>query len=78
MRLQIQAAKMGFLRMGAGLSLRDRVKSLAICWELKMELLLFHIERSQLRLECLLVASLWRSSGHVQLEGGPGVDQDLA
>ncbi|KAL4004686.1 hepatocyte cell adhesion molecule [Sarotherodon galilaeus] len=47
-RSQIQAAEMGFLRRVAGLSLRDRVRSLAIQEGLRVETLLLHIERSQL------------------------------
>ncbi|TWW81619.1 hypothetical protein D4764_01G0014340 [Takifugu flavidus] len=47
-RSQIQAAEMSFLRRVAGLSLRDRVRSLDIREELGVELLLLHIERSQL------------------------------
>uniref|UniRef100_A0A3B5KJ05 Transposase Tc1-like domain-containing protein n=1 Tax=Xiphophorus couchianus TaxID=32473 RepID=A0A3B5KJ05_9TELE len=40
---------MGFLRRVAGLSLRDRVRSSVIREELRVEPLLLHIERSQLR-----------------------------
>uniref|UniRef100_A0A669BJZ3 Reverse transcriptase domain-containing protein n=1 Tax=Oreochromis niloticus TaxID=8128 RepID=A0A669BJZ3_ORENI len=48
-RSRIQAAEMSFLRRVAGLSLRDRVRSLAIREGLRVEPLLLHIERSQLR-----------------------------
>lgn len=48
-RLCVQVAEMGFLRMLAGLSLGDRVRSSAICEELGVELLLLCIESSQLR-----------------------------
>ncbi len=49
--------------------------------ELGVELLLLHVERSQLRwdgplIRILLNAFLWRFSGHVQLEGVPGADQN--
>ncbi|TWW65231.1 hypothetical protein D4764_21G0001310 [Takifugu flavidus] len=47
-RLRIQAAEMSFLRRVAGLSLRDRVRSLDIREGLGVEPLLLHIERSQL------------------------------
>jgi len=49
MRLWIQAAKMSFLHRGAGLSLRDRVRSSDIRGELGLEPLLLRVERSQLR-----------------------------
>uniref|UniRef100_A0A3P9D6Y1 Uncharacterized protein n=1 Tax=Maylandia zebra TaxID=106582 RepID=A0A3P9D6Y1_9CICH len=48
-RSRIQAAEMSFLRRVAGLSLRDRVRSSAIREGLRVEQLLLHIERSQLR-----------------------------
>uniref|UniRef100_A0A669EXX2 Reverse transcriptase domain-containing protein n=1 Tax=Oreochromis niloticus TaxID=8128 RepID=A0A669EXX2_ORENI len=48
-RSRIQAAEMSFLRRVAGLSLRDRVRSSAIREGLRVEPLLLHIERSQLR-----------------------------
>uniref|UniRef100_A0A3B5Q8Y2 Reverse transcriptase domain-containing protein n=1 Tax=Xiphophorus maculatus TaxID=8083 RepID=A0A3B5Q8Y2_XIPMA len=48
-RSRIQAAEMGFLRRVAGLSLRDRVRSSVIREGLRVEPLLLHIERSQLR-----------------------------
>ncbi|PWA22657.1 hypothetical protein CCH79_00002393 [Gambusia affinis] len=48
-RSRIQAAEMGFLRRVAGLSLRDRVKSLVIWEGLRVEPLLLHVERGQLR-----------------------------
>ncbi|TWW67224.1 hypothetical protein D4764_02G0002650 [Takifugu flavidus] len=47
-RSRIQAAEMSFLRRVAGLSLRDRVRSSDIREELGVELLLLHIERSEL------------------------------
>ena len=63
MRLQIRVAEMSFLQR-----------------ELGVEPLLLHIERSQLRwfiwLGCLLVASLWRFSVHIQL-GGDSEDAGL-
>ena len=49
MRSRIQAAEMSFLRRVAGLSLRDRVRSSVILERLRVEPLLLHIERSQLR-----------------------------
>lgn len=49
MRLWIQAAKITFLLGVAGLSLRDKVRSSGIWRELRVELLLLRIERSQLR-----------------------------
>ncbi len=49
MRLWIQAAKMSFLCKVAGLSLSDGVRSLDIRRELRVEPLLLHIKRSQLR-----------------------------
>uniref|UniRef100_A0A671UNG7 Reverse transcriptase domain-containing protein n=2 Tax=Sparus aurata TaxID=8175 RepID=A0A671UNG7_SPAAU len=48
-RSRIQAAEMSFLRRVAGRSLRDRVKSSVTREELRVEPLLLHIERSQLR-----------------------------
>ena len=48
-RSRIQAAKMGFLRRVAGVSLRDRVRSSAIREGLRVEPLLLCKERSQLR-----------------------------
>uniref|UniRef100_A0A8C6LTA7 Reverse transcriptase domain-containing protein n=1 Tax=Nothobranchius furzeri TaxID=105023 RepID=A0A8C6LTA7_NOTFU len=48
-RSWIQAAEMSFLRRVAGLSLRDRVRSSVIREGLGVDLLLLHIERSQLR-----------------------------
>ncbi|TWW64250.1 hypothetical protein D4764_03G0012580 [Takifugu flavidus] len=48
MRSRIQAAEMSFLHRVAGLSLRDRVRSLDIREGLGVEPLLLHIERSQL------------------------------
>ncbi|GAA6107076.1 uncharacterized protein LOC111191400, partial [Tachysurus ichikawai] len=48
-RSQIQAAKMSFLRRVAGRSLTDRVRSSGTREELRVEPLLLHIERSQLR-----------------------------
>ncbi|CAI5677887.1 unnamed protein product [Oreochromis niloticus] len=48
-RLRIQAAEMSFLRRVAGLSLRDRLRSSAIWEGLRVEPLLLHIERNQLR-----------------------------
>ncbi|KAK3528856.1 hypothetical protein QTP70_011737 [Hemibagrus guttatus] len=46
---RIQAAKMSFLRRAAGRSLRDRVRSSVTREELRVEPLLLHIERGQLR-----------------------------
>ena len=48
-RLWLYAAEMSFLRRVAGISLRDRVKSSVICEILRVEPLLPHLERSQLR-----------------------------
>ncbi|KAK3537233.1 hypothetical protein QTP70_003994 [Hemibagrus guttatus] len=48
-RSRIQAAEMSFLRRVAGRSLRDRVRSSVTWEELGVQLLLFHIERGQLR-----------------------------
>ncbi|GAA6085164.1 receptor-type tyrosine-protein phosphatase F-like, partial [Tachysurus ichikawai] len=48
-RSRIQAAEMSFLRRVAGRSLRDRVRSSVTREELRVEPLLLHIERSQLR-----------------------------
>ncbi|PWA21171.1 hypothetical protein CCH79_00009483 [Gambusia affinis] len=48
-RSRIQAAEMGFLRRVAGLSLRDRVRSSVIREGLRVEPLLLHVERGQLR-----------------------------
>ncbi|TWW77544.1 hypothetical protein D4764_12G0009340 [Takifugu flavidus] len=45
-RSRVQAAKMSFLRMVAGLSLSDRVRSSAIQEELGVEPLLLHVERT--------------------------------
>ena len=78
-RSRVQAAEMSFLRRVAGLSLRDRVRSSVIREEIRVEPLLLHIERSQLRwlghlVRSLLDASLVRCSGHVPPGGGPGED----
>ncbi len=54
MRMQIQAAKMGFLRRVAGISLRDKVRSSDICKGLGVEPMLLSIEWSQLRLRYLV------------------------
>ncbi len=48
-RLLIQVAEMSFLCTVARLSLRDRVRSSDILEELRVEPLLLHVERSQLR-----------------------------
>ncbi|CAM4611183.1 unnamed protein product [Leuciscus chuanchicus] len=48
-RSRIQAAEMSFLRRVAGRSLRDRVRSSVTWEELRVEPLLLHIERGQLR-----------------------------
>lgn len=48
-RSRIQAAEMRFLRRAAGLTLRDRIRSSDIRESLRIEPLLLHIERSQLR-----------------------------
>jgi len=47
--LQIQSAKMSFLRRVAGLSLRDRVRSSDIRRELRVDPLLLRVKRSKLR-----------------------------
>ena len=49
MRSWIQAAEKSFLHRVAGLSLRDRVRTSVIQERLKVEPLLLHIKRSQLR-----------------------------
>ena len=49
MRSRVQAAEIGFLRRGAGVSLKDRVRSSAIREVLGVEPLLFCVEWSQLR-----------------------------
>ncbi|KAK5613448.1 hypothetical protein CRENBAI_021637 [Crenichthys baileyi] len=68
---------MSFFRKVAWHSLRDRLRSSAIREGLGVELLLLHIERSQLRwLEQLyLDAFLGRCSRHVPPGGGPGDGQ---
>ncbi|KAK3536646.1 hypothetical protein QTP86_015449 [Hemibagrus guttatus] len=48
-RSRIQAAEMSFLHRVAGRSLRDRVRSSATQEEIRVEPLLLHIERGQLR-----------------------------
>ncbi|KAK0142304.1 LanC-like protein 2 [Merluccius polli] len=48
-RSRVQAAEMSFLRRVAGLSLRDRVRSLVIREELGVDPLLLRVERSQMR-----------------------------
>ncbi len=48
-RVRIQATEMSFLRRVAGRSLRDRVRSSVTREELRVEPLLLHIERGQLR-----------------------------
>ncbi|TWW53113.1 R2 Retrovirus-related Pol polyprotein from type I retrotransposable element [Takifugu flavidus] len=48
-RSRVQVAEISFLRRVAGLSLRDRVRSSAIREELRVEPLLLHVERSQMR-----------------------------
>ncbi|XP_061625696.1 probable ATP-dependent RNA helicase DDX17 isoform X2 [Phyllopteryx taeniolatus] len=48
-RSRIQAAEMSFLRRVSGLSLRDRVRSSVIREDLRVEPLLLHIERTQMR-----------------------------
>ena len=49
MRLSLQLAEMSFLRRVPGLSHSDRVRSSDIRERLRIELLLLHVERSQLR-----------------------------
>lgn len=65
MRSQIQAAEMDFLRRGAGVSLKGRVRSSVICELPGVELILCE-EGSQLG-----------CSRHVSLGGGHGSDQGL-
>ncbi|KAK0137883.1 putative RNA-directed DNA polymerase from transposon X-element [Merluccius polli] len=48
-RSRVQAAEMSFLRRVAGLSLRDRVRSLVIWEELGVDPILLRVERSQMR-----------------------------
>ena len=50
MRLRIQEAELSFLRRVAGLSLRDWMRSSVIWERLRVEPLLFHIERNHLHL----------------------------
>ena len=57
-RLRVQAAEMSFLRRVAGLSLRDKVRSLVIREELGVDPLLLRVERSQMRCLGLLVRML--------------------
>ncbi|KAK3556314.1 hypothetical protein QTP70_007118 [Hemibagrus guttatus] len=69
-RSRIQAAEMSFLRRVAGRSLRDRVRSSVTREELRVEPLLLHIERGQLR-------STWRGvPGMPHQEEAPGKTQD--
>lgn len=62
---------MSFLRRMAGRILRDSVRSSVTWEELRVELLLFHVERSQLRwlghLFWMFCTSLGRCSGHAPL-----------
>ncbi|TWW74533.1 hypothetical protein D4764_14G0005360 [Takifugu flavidus] len=69
-RSRIQAAEMSFLSRVAGLSLRDRVRCSAIREELRVEPLLLHIKRSQMRWLGHLVRMLL---GHLPV-GGPQED----
>ncbi len=70
-RLRIQEAETIFLRRVSGLSLRDRMGSSDIRRKFGVELLLLHVERSQLRwfghLIRILGAFCWWFSRHVQL-----------
>ncbi len=66
----------GFLRRGAGVSLRERVRSSVISEELGAEPLLLRVDRSRSRRFRLLVRM---PPGHlpveeVQLEGGSGAE----
>lgn len=49
MRLQVQEAEMGFLHSMTGVSLRYRIRSTDIWWELEVQSLLLHSKSSQLR-----------------------------
>ncbi len=64
-RFRIQAAEMSFLCRVAGRSLRDRVRSSVTREELRVEPLLLHIERGQLR---------WLGHLFRMPPGGPGED----
>ncbi|GAA6111505.1 uncharacterized protein LOC111191400, partial [Tachysurus ichikawai] len=65
-RSRIQAAEMSFLHRVAGRSLRDKVRSSVTREELRVEPLLLHIKRSQLRwLGHLFRIPLGRHSGEV-------------
>lgn len=83
MRLQIQAAEMGFLRRLAGASLGNRVKSSVIHEGLKVELLLLCIESSLLRLLGYFVRippvgiHRGRYSSRIKLVEGHGADRGL-
>ncbi len=68
-RSRIQAAEMSFLRRVAGRSLRDRVRSSVTREELRVEPLVLHIERGQLR---WLGASVPDASWTPSREGVPG------
>ena len=70
MRSQVQAAERSFLRRVAGLTLHDRVTSSAIRERLKVE-----VVRAP---DHLLVAFLWRCTGHDQLGQSPEVGPGLA
>ncbi len=75
-------AELGFLTRVPGICLRDKVRSSVIREELKAELLLLCVKRSQLSWFRHLArkpsgkdaTSLARCSRHVQLGGGPGAD----
>ncbi|TWW71088.1 hypothetical protein D4764_17G0005710 [Takifugu flavidus] len=77
-RSRVQVAEMSFLHRVAGLSLRDRVRGSAIREELGVELLLFRVERSQMRwlghLVRMLPGRLVRCSGHVSPVRDPWED----
>ena len=77
MRLWIQAAEISVLCKVFGLSLRDRVRSSDIRWQLRVKLLVLCVERSQLRwLEHwirMLPGHPWRFSWAYPAGGSVGV-----
>ncbi|XP_061622105.1 furin (paired basic amino acid cleaving enzyme) a isoform X2 [Phyllopteryx taeniolatus] len=70
-RSRIQGAEMSFFRRVSGLSLRDRVRSSVIREDIRVESLLLHIERSQMRWLGHLIRM---PPGHVPPGGDPGDD----
>lgn len=73
---------MSFLCGVAWLCLRDRVRTSDIYRNLRVEPLVLHVDRSLPRWfghlnRCLLGASLWRFSGHIQQGGDTVVEPEL-